>query len=151
MTGIDINFTELQQAARVFNADPHLKFIYGDIASGALRNLKFDIIVFGASVQYFRSLRKTLTTCLHHINPTGEIHIIDTRLYKTIDIEPAKRRTSAYYNALGYPEMGEYYFHHDIKELRAFRHTVKYNPLSPMMRFTRDPHPFHWVCVKNNQ
>ncbi len=34
VTGLDINFTELQQAARVFSNDPNLRFIHGDMRSG---------------------------------------------------------------------------------------------------------------------
>src|ERR1700744_557605 len=45
VTGIDINFTELQQAARVFNNDPNLRFVHGDIRSGILDDRKFDIII----------------------------------------------------------------------------------------------------------
>src|SRR6185437_11173827 len=53
VTGVDINFTELQQAARVFNNDPNLRFIHGDIRSGILEDRTFDVIVFAASLQYF--------------------------------------------------------------------------------------------------
>src|SRR5258708_7832527 len=58
VTGLDINFTELQQAARVFNDDPNLVFIHGDLRSGILCDRSFDCIVFAASLQYFPSLKK---------------------------------------------------------------------------------------------
>ncbi|WP_431210720.1 methyltransferase domain-containing protein [Puia sp. P3] len=57
---MDINFTELQQAARVFSNDPNLRFIHGDIDSGSLGERQFDCIVFAASIQYFPSLKKVL-------------------------------------------------------------------------------------------
>lgn len=60
ISGLDINFTELQQAARVFNEDQHLRFIYGDIYSGVLTRLRFDTIVFSDSIQYFQSFGKII-------------------------------------------------------------------------------------------
>ncbi len=149
-TGLDINFTELQQAARVFNENTHLRFIYGDVCSGILRDLKFDIIVFAASAQYFHSLRKILNVCLRQLKPGGEIHIIDTHFYKSSEIPAAKKRTIDYYTSLGYPEMSDYYFHHDINELHAFNHTVLHNPFSVMNRFLNNRDPFHWVYIKND-
>jgi ubiquinone/menaquinone biosynthesis C-methylase UbiE len=53
ITGLDINFTEIQQAARVFNGCQKIKFVYGDLRSGILYGRQFDIIVFAASIQYF--------------------------------------------------------------------------------------------------
>src|SRR5579872_1308695 len=41
VTGADINFTELQQAARVFRNDPNLRFVHGDIRSGILADRQF--------------------------------------------------------------------------------------------------------------
>ena len=58
--GLDINLTELQQAARVFNQGSKLKFVYGNILSGILNDLTFDVIVFAASIQYFQSLPEIL-------------------------------------------------------------------------------------------
>ncbi|HEY4209821.1 MAG TPA: class I SAM-dependent methyltransferase, partial [Puia sp.] len=49
VTGLDINFTELQQAARVFNDAPNLNFIHGDIRSGILEDRLFDCIVLAST------------------------------------------------------------------------------------------------------
>jgi ubiquinone/menaquinone biosynthesis C-methylase UbiE len=150
VTGLDINFTELQQAARVFNEDPHLRFIYGDIHAGILHDLKFDIIVFAASIQYFRSLRKTLAVCMQHLAPGGEIHITDTHFYKPAEIHEAKKRTADYYSSLGYPEMAEYYFHHLISELQAFDHKILFNPVSVKNRILRNTDPFYWIRIQKD-
>ena len=149
VAGLDINFTELQQAARVFNEEKDLRFIYGDINTGILNDLKFDIIVFAASIQYFRSLNKALQVCFQQLKPGGEIHIMDTHLYKSNQIADARKRSHDYYTSLGYPEMSEYYYHHDIEELNAFSHSILHNPFSVVNRVLNNKDPFHWICIKN--
>src|ERR1700757_3488867 len=71
VTGVDINFTELQQAARVFSNDPNLRFIHGDIRSGILGDRQFDCIIFAASMEYFPSLKKIIHYCLAFLKPGG--------------------------------------------------------------------------------
>jgi SAM-dependent methyltransferase len=148
VTGLDINFTELQQAARVFNEDKHLHFIYGDIYANVLNNLKFDVIVFAASIQYFQPLRKIITICLKHLSPAGEIHIIGSHFYKPSEINEAKKRSLEYFTSLGYPEMSDYYFHHQFKELKLFNHTIFFNPHFVVNRFLKNTDPFYWVGIK---
>src|ERR1700743_1261564 len=60
VTGSDINFTELQQAARVFSNDPNLRFIHGDIRSGILEGRQFDYIIYAATLEHFPSAKKIL-------------------------------------------------------------------------------------------
>ncbi|HVY74969.1 MAG TPA: class I SAM-dependent methyltransferase [Puia sp.] len=147
VTGIDINFTELQQAARVFHEAGHLRFIYGDLRSGVLQNRQFDIIVFASAIQYFRSLSGILNQCLNHLSTGGEIHIIDSPLYQPAEIAAARKRTADYYDSLGYPEMNDYYFHHDLNELQRFQHKLLRDPGSLMNRI-RGKGGFYWVCIK---
>lgn len=127
VTGLDINFTELQQAARVFNDDPNLHFIQGDIRSGILDDLQFDCIVFADSLQYFPSLKKMIHLALSYLKPGGEVHITDTFLYRPAEMEAAKRSALAYYNSMGYPEMADFLFHHCSHDLQSFRSTVFYH------------------------
>ncbi|MBS1915487.1 MAG: class I SAM-dependent methyltransferase [Bacteroidetes bacterium] len=148
VTGMDVNFTELQQAARVFNHNQHLRFVYGDVSEGLPAASKFDIILFAASIQYFRSLRKLIHTCMQQLNANGEIHIIDSHFYRQIELEAARRRTEEYYFSLGFPEMSEYYHHHCINELQAFNHTILRNPRFMFHRFSANKNPFYWVCIK---
>jgi ubiquinone/menaquinone biosynthesis C-methylase UbiE len=147
VTGIDINFTELQQAARVFNNIHKAKFVYGDIRSGILDDRQFDIILFPASIQYFKSLDGILELCLHHLNPCGEIHIMDTPFYPPKEAEAARKRTENYYRLLGMPEMTDYYFHHSLHELAQFRHSILYDPFSFINRFIPNHTPFHWIRI----
>lgn len=146
--GLDINFTELQQAARVFSDNAHLSFIYGDIASGILQDRLFDVIVFAASIQYFPCLSETLSNCLEHLKPGGEIHLIDSPLYDTRNIEAAKERSFEYYDSLGFPEMTDYYFHHDISCLQEFPHKILQNPNSILNKLWGTKDCFYWICLK---
>jgi ubiquinone/menaquinone biosynthesis C-methylase UbiE len=147
IVGLDINFTELQQAATVFNEQSNLKFVYGDIYSGALKDEIFDIILFSASIQYFRSCPKIINNCLHRLRPNGEIHIMASPFYKSGEIEAAKKRSLDYYSSLGFPEMTDYYFHHDIDELKSFRHGILYNPFSLLNRISKNKDPFYWIRI----
>ena len=147
--GLDINQSELQQAARVFIDHTNLRFIYADISSGRLQHMKFNVILFAASIQYFPRLGNILGTAMQHLETNGEIHITDTHFYKPDKVAAARQRTAAYYAALGFPEMAGRYFHHNIAELRPFHHEVLYDPFSFKNRWFGDNHPFYWIRIKN--
>lgn len=149
--GLDINFTELQQAARVFNDCHKIKFMYGDIRAGILDDKQFDVIVFAASLQYFPSPDIILDLCLHHLRPEGEIHVMDTLLYRPKELAAAKERTLQYYSSMGYPELAEHYFHHSLDSLAQFNHTVLYNPHAFLNRYRRNTVPFHWIKIQKDQ
>ncbi|HET6253996.1 MAG TPA: class I SAM-dependent methyltransferase [Puia sp.] len=149
VTGVDINFTELQQAARVFSNDPNLRFIHGDIRSGILEDRQFDCIVYAASIEYFPSLKKIVHFCLSCLKPGGEIHILDTPLYRSEQIERARRQSQAYFASFGYPEMADYYYHHNIFDLRSFHHDLLHNPHSVRSRLMRTGNPNPWIRIKN--
>jgi ubiquinone/menaquinone biosynthesis C-methylase UbiE len=148
VTGLDINFTELQQAARVFNDDPNLSFIHGDLRSMGL-DQQFDIILFAASMEYFSSLKKIIHKSLAYLKPDGELHIMDTRFYKQGDLREARMRMLAYYTSLGYPEMADFYFHHSYRDLRSFHHTLLYNPNSFTARLLGSGCDLPWIRITN--
>ncbi|HEX4850375.1 MAG TPA: class I SAM-dependent methyltransferase, partial [Puia sp.] len=146
--GLDINLAELRQAARVFDKNSKLKFVYGDIRAGILKDLKFDVIIFAASIQYFHSLSEILNVSLRQLNKEGEIHIIDSKLYKTNEVRAAKERSRLYYETLGLPHMAQYYYHHCINEIKPYHHRILRNPASIINKlFNHDP--FFWICAKN--
>ncbi len=148
--GSDINFTELQQAARVYRNIPGLEFIYGDIRSGVLDHMKFDIILFAASVQYFPSLREIINIALQLLNPGGELHIMDSPFYKKNESAAAKKRTESYYRQMGFPEMARQYFHHTFEELDLFSNSILYKPHPFAGIIFRNSNPFTWVCIKKD-
>lgn len=148
--GADINFTELQQAARVFSNDPNLRFIHGDIRSGLLEDRCFDFILFAATLEFFPSAKKILHLCCSHLKRGGEIHIIDTPFCRPGEVRLEERKTLAYYTSFGYPEMAEYYFHHTLDDLRSFRYTVLYNPKDFRHRFLKNRNQHPWIRITNN-
>jgi ubiquinone/menaquinone biosynthesis C-methylase UbiE len=147
VTGIDINFRELQQAVRIFNHIPNLQFIHGGINAIETEEAKYDFIVFAASIQYFSSLKEIISLAMRKLKPNGEIHIIDTNFYKPGEIMAAKERSTQYFNDLGFPEMTNHYFHHSTEDLNFFRFEILYQP-SFFNRLSNNKNPFPWLCIK---
>ena len=146
--GTDINFTEMQQAARVFHAIPNLHFIYGHVESGMFEEKQFDIIVFAASIQYFSSLTEIINSALKLLKPTGEIHIIDSHFYSLAELGAAKQRSLLYYQSAGFPELADWYFHHNLDDLDGYNYSVLYDPESLLNRFLRNKNPFPWIRIQ---
>jgi len=146
--GTDINFTEIQQAARVFQNVLNLHFMYVHVEAGVFKEKKFDCIVFAASVQYFSSLSDTVKKTLRLLKPGGEIHILDSHFYSLDDISEAKHRSVLYYESAGFPEMAAYYFHHSLNELHDFNYSILYDPKNLLNKFIPNKNPFYWICIK---
>lgn len=153
ITGMDMNTTELQQAARVFHDRENISFRYADAGQGLPDSSPYHIILFAASMQYFRQPARMLECCMQQLVHGGEIHIIDTHFYPTKAVAAAAReRSRHYYQQIGAPEMQEYYFHHDLGSLVPFSYVLRYNPLSLRNRLSVKQHPFHWIVItKNNR
>jgi SAM-dependent methyltransferase len=150
VTGLDINFTELQQAARVFSDAPNLNFIHGDIRSDILEDRLFDCIIFASTIEYFPFLKKIIHLSLTYLKTGGELHIIHSHLYHPDQVEAARKRMLTYYASLGYPEMADFYFHHTINDLRPFHHTWMYKPNAFRNRFWWHRSPYPWIRIKCN-
>ena|SRR6186713_1258209 len=148
VTALDINFTELQQAARVFSDDPNLHFIHGDIRSGILGEAEFDYILFAASIEFFPSFKKIVHLALSYLKPKGELHITDSRFFRPGEIEIARRRNQSYYSSLGYPEMADFYFHHNIMDLQSFDYSRLYDPYSFRNRLFGKKEGYPWIRIK---
>ena len=148
VVGLDLNFTELQQAARVFHGQPNLKFIYGDFFSDVLNGLAFDVIVFSASIQFFPSLKGVLGTAMQYIREDGEIHILNTPFYRPEELEAARQHTAAYYTSLGLPEMADHTFHHCSRDLKNFRARYLYNPDAIWNKIFGKEGCLPWIVVR---
>ncbi len=146
--GTDINFTEIQQAARVFHDISNLHFIYGNAESGMFEDRQFDSIVFAASIQYFPSLTGIINSALKLLKPKGEIHIIDSHFYSLAELGAAKQRSLLYYQAAGFPELADWYFHHNLDDLDSYNYSVLYDPESLFNRFLRNKNPFPWIRIQ---
>jgi ubiquinone/menaquinone biosynthesis C-methylase UbiE len=146
--GTDINFAEIQQAAKVFHNIPNLHFIYSDPESEVFEERQFDIIVFAAAVQYFSPLTGIIKRSLRLLKPGGEIHIIDSHFYSLAELSAAKKRSLLYFEAAGFPEMMNWYFHHSLEDLEQFNYSILYDPKGIFNRFLRNKNPFPWICIK---
>lgn len=149
--GIDVNKIELRQARKIFSTgNRNLNFLYGDIRSGILAEKKFDLIVFAASIQYFKSLKEIVNIALQHLTLQGEIHILDSIFYSPQEIALAKKRSKKYFTDLGFPAMSKFYFHHGLHELSPFNYSVLHDPHKWMNRLFHRKNPFYQIVIKNH-
>lgn len=146
--GLDINLTELQQAAKVFT-NSNLQFVYGDIRKNILQNSQFDIIIFAGSIQYFPSPIEIINLVLKSLTASGEIHIIDSFLYNTNEVEAAKQSCREYYRNMGFPDMANYYFHHLLKDMYHFNCEVKRQRHSFFRKLFSKRNVFPWLCIRH--
>jgi len=143
--GLDINTTELEQAARVFKTE-NLQFCYGDLFQLKKEfESKFSIITLNACVQYFSEFNELVEALKLYLKPKGEIHIIDSPFYKTNELENAKNRTANYYNKIGVPTMSSYYYHHSLEDINDFEKL--YIPSSTLISkiLRKKDSPFMWL------
>lgn len=148
VTGVDINFSELQQATRVFSHIPRLRFIHGGIQHNAIADGKYDFIVFAAAIHYFPSLKNSISEAECLLKPGGEIHILDSHFYKPADVNAAKERTVAYYHQLGFPEMAALYYHHSTDDMNEFHYRTLYKPSLWGRYILNHQNPFPWYYIK---
>lgn len=144
----DINFTEIQQAARVFNGCKRLRFVYGDAFTNIPGEQLFDVIVFAASIQYFPSLFRIIAFALDHLREAGEIHILDTNFYEPSALAAARTRTREHFRSTGCPEMAAYYFHHSRRDLDVFRFDLLNDPRSLTNRLMGRTRSFPWIRIQ---
>ena len=147
VTGIDINKTELNQAQRIFGKIDNLEFLAAEIADEKIRHKKFDIIIFAASIQYFPSLEKIISSCLQMLNANGEIHILDSHFYSDSGSVTARNRSEEYFQSMGFSQMTQHYFHHETQQLKKYKLKVLYNPSRMRRIFGIDKNPFPWMCI----
>ncbi|HMK02627.1 MAG TPA: class I SAM-dependent methyltransferase [Ferruginibacter sp.] len=149
VTGVDINTRELEQAKRVFFKIADLEFIQGGLESDILKDKKFDMIIFAASIQYFPSLKHIIGLAIEHLTLLGEIHIIDSPFYQHQEIEAARQRTKKYYSSMGFEGLAGYYFHHTLTELETFQYKILHHPFSWKNKLSIKKNPFYWISIKN--
>jgi 2-polyprenyl-3-methyl-5-hydroxy-6-metoxy-1,4-benzoquinol methylase len=145
--GLDINGFEIDQAKRVFKKS-NLKFMCEYFYPGMFSLANFDIILFAASISYFPMVKSILRDALACLAADGEIHIMDTPFYKRDEIEDAAQSSNNHFKVLGYPEMGRYYFHHAINDIKQFNYKFLANPSSLINRIKKTE-PFYWVSINH--
>ncbi|QEM06137.1 methyltransferase domain-containing protein [Mucilaginibacter rubeus] len=146
VTGLDVNRVEINQAINVFSKK-NLKFIYDRFPSEHLEGLKFDIIVFAASIQYFNCFSEVINEAFKCLTVRGEIHIVDTPFYKPDELADAANRSKKYFSGLGHAEMAHHYHYHSINDLLEFNHKILANPRKLFNRLFKKI-KFPWVMIK---
>lgn len=146
--GTDINFLEIQQAARVFQNITNLHFVYAPADSAFFKEKRFDTVVFAASLQYFESLTGIINSTLRLLKPGGEIHIIDSPFYPKPELLSAKQRSRVYFETAGFPEMANYYFHHSLDDLKIYNYSILHDPKRIFNKFSRPKNPFYWIRIQ---
>lgn len=118
VAGVDLNMTELTQAERVFGKSDKLDWLYADILNYNMENQQYDLILLSASCQYFSDISVLTQKLKIMLCEKGAIHLFDSMFYRKEEVPIAKERSNEYYKQLGFPQMGKYYFHHDIETLK---------------------------------
>lgn len=148
VVGLDINYFELAQAARVFPFD-NLDFVYGDLFEDIFPEEAFDIVVLFDTIQFFPNLQQLINRCRQYLKKGGEIHILESPIYQEKDVEQSVKQTLDHYQHLGVPEMAELHHHHSRKEIASFDYQFLYRPggLNKLLGRKDSPHP--WVKIVN--
>ena len=115
--GMDAFTKELEQAARVFPDGP--VFARADLFTSPLPERSFDVVLFAASIQYFPDPSATMERAKQFLAPLGEVHVMDSILYRSkTETLAAIERSRSYYQGLGVPEMAVNYHAHELDTIR---------------------------------
>lgn len=145
--GVDVNLTELKQAAEAFAA-PNISWYCLDLLHERLPEEAFDLITFGASFQYFSDPAKILAVCKTMLAPGGEIHIIDSPFYTPEEKLRAQQSSLRYFQSMQAEGMAEHYHHHSYDVLKNFHSELKYRPGSLIHKLCRiTDSPFPWIKI----
>lgn len=146
--GLDVNVTELRQAARVFGRLPNINFIAADVLTLRLP-VKINYIVLASAIQYFPDIVRLVEALTGLLPTTGEIHILDSPFYDKERVGQAKERSHSYFKSQ-HSQMQGHYHHHTCDELSKFKYEVLYNPSDLITKLknklTADS-PFPWIKI----
>ncbi|PKV13675.1 class I SAM-dependent methyltransferase [Xanthomonas prunicola] len=151
--GIDVNRTELTQAARVFGHEERLSFVAADIQTVALPHDVFDVIVVPACIQYFPHPAALVRHLLAQLRDGGELHILDSPLYPDRQrADQSAARSLRYFTGLGVPALAEQYHQHTYAVFDPFAVQWLFDPRQLRARLRRmlklrQPH-FPWLCLR---
>jgi SAM-dependent methyltransferase len=150
--GIDVNDIELAQARRVFGARQNVRFEEGDLATMPPPD-PADVIVLASVIQYQADLGALLTRLRGWLADDGELHVLDSPIYRPEDVAAARERTRTHYAGIGVPEMSDAYHHHTWADFEPL-HPVVLNQPRPsagrlLRRLTgRVETPFPWLVIR---
>lgn len=148
--GVDVNRTELEQAARLFASD-NCRFAYGDIFAAVWPKQYFDVIILNSCIQYFPKVGRLLRVLLAMLKEGGEIHIIDSPIYQPAEVPQARQRSQHYYQSKGVGAMAANYHHHSWEDFASFQPHIHYRPDQLLHKIRRKlfgkASPFPWIAI----
>jgi SAM-dependent methyltransferase len=160
--GVDVNTAELEQAQRVFADRPRLRFRAGDLcdaprfvadrAGHPSSESLLDVVLLASTLQYVSDASGLLHGVFDAISPRGEIHVLDTPIYRRDQVASARERTMAHYEQLGVSEMAEHYHHHKWSIFSGLPYDVRYRPDARVRQIERRIlgraiSPFPWIRI----
>jgi len=153
VVGLEANDVELAQARRVFGGRPGLRFSSGDMLTAPSPLDGATVVVLASVIQYAADLPALLRRLLGWLAPEGELHVLDSPLYRPGELAGARERTRRYYAQLGVPEMAEAYHQHTWSALDGFAAEVRYRPDAWLRRLERRVlgrvrSPFPWIRIR---
>ncbi len=148
ITALDINMTELEQAARVF-AENNLEFYYGDIFEDIFPKGQWDYVILCEAISYFPSLEKLINRCREYLKSEGEIHIIESPLFQEKELEAAQNEVETMYNEVRVPEMIPFHHLHTYQTLQNYDYSILYRPSKIKLLFKKDLSLFPWIRIVN--
>ena len=147
--GVDVNVTELEQAARLFGNE-RVEFLYSDPLGNELQSIeKVDVILFNASIQYFQDIPALMARMKKLLRRSGVIIINDSPVYQNSSLAfEATIRSSDYYSNLGFPEMNKFYFPVNVYDLLS----EGFNEVRPwILKIFRPNQLFPVYLYRNNE
>ncbi len=150
VVAVDVQHQELEQGRRLF---PRVRFVQGDIMEDSiLPGERFQMILLASVIQYFPDLQMLVDRLGEKLDTHGEIHIVDSPVYKNREeAVRAKARSQAYYDSMR-SNMVDHYHHHCRSDLNRFDTKWLYDPTSIWVRFSQlwnhSASPFPWICIK---
>lgn len=153
VVGLDLNGHEIEQARRVFGTVPDLSFVVADAELAGSPLPQPTTIVLASVIQYVADAPAFLRRLLGWLAPGGEVHLLDSPLYRPGEAGAARARSEAYYARLGVPAMADAYHHHETGILDGFMTEVLHDPDAPGSRIAARlpggrPSPFPWIRIR---
>jgi SAM-dependent methyltransferase len=125
--GVEGNLSELTQANSLFDSEKAV-WLYGDIYKMKTEKPLFDLIIFNASFQYFKTPKEILTYLLqNHLLSNGRIVIMDSPFYNSKTESDLAKLSSQNYFATVNQSAPDYYNHNTIDTLDTFKTKILNN------------------------
>ena len=134
VAAIDACAVELDQARRVFGSRANLTFLLGDFLHTSMPLDTPDLVVLASTVQYVVDPAALLDALLGSLEPDGEVHVLDSPIYRRDEADDARVRSARYFESHGIAEMTAVYQHHHWGSFGSHSFDVLYRPRGAVVR-----------------